>query len=44
MEDIRNADTITSVCTKALKGNGTMFIHNFVFILPYGENIPLLTD
>jgi len=28
MEDIRNTDTSMTASSKALKGNGTLFIHN----------------
>tara|TARA_B100001094_G_C17790212_1_gene604011 strand:- start:431 stop:550 length:120 start_codon:yes stop_codon:yes gene_type:complete len=39
MEDIRMANTKARGDSKALKGNGTMFIQNFEKNLPYGEKI-----
>jgi hypothetical protein len=41
MEDIRMANTNTRGYSKAIKANGTMFIHNYVRTLPYGENISI---
>jgi len=34
MEDIRNTDTSMTAGWKALKGNGTLFIHNSALISP----------
>jgi hypothetical protein len=39
MEDIRTANTRVSVHSKAIKGNGTLFIQYLIGNLPYGEKI-----